>query len=151
VSIEPRVFVSLGANLGDCRRTFELARRAIAELPGTEISGFSAERETAPVGVVDQREFLNQVLKLSTNMEPVALLYALLDIERSLGRVRAERWGPRTIDLDILFYGPLRLESPVLTVPHPELGNRPFFLEMVAEIDSGFLGEWPEFSATGRG
>ena len=147
MSVESRVFVSLGANLGNCHKTFAQARDEIAKLPGTRITGSSQERTTAPVGVTDQPEFLNQVVRLETELEPGELMNSLLAIERSLGRVRAGRWGPRTIDLDILFYGSLQLVTPELAVPHPELRSRPFFLEMVAEIDSAFLGGWPEFNA----
>ena len=146
MSVESKVFVSLGANLGRREASFERARQRIGSLPGTEITGESAERSTAPVGLTDQPEFLNQVVRLSTSLEPCELMDALLEIERSLGRVRSGRWGPRTIDLDILFYGRLRMDTPELRVPHPELKNRPFFLEMVAEIDGDYLSEWPEFS-----
>jgi 2-amino-4-hydroxy-6-hydroxymethyldihydropteridine diphosphokinase len=130
--------------------TFELARQGIDSLSGTEITAVSRATRTEPVGLTDQPEFLNQVVRLATSLAPQKLMNSLLEVERSLGRVRAERWGPRTIDLDILFYGHLVLDTPELKVPHPELRNRPFFLDMVAEIDRDFLAGWPEYSAGER-
>lgn len=140
-----QVFVSLGGNLGNLRANLARARTKIAELDCTDLESASAQRLTEPVGVVGQPEFLNQVLRLSTGLEPQALLDCLLEIEKGMGRVRTSRWGPRIIDLDILFYGALRLETPSLVLPHPEVWVRPFFLDMIGELDSTFLQEWEEF------
>jgi 2-amino-4-hydroxy-6-hydroxymethyldihydropteridine diphosphokinase len=92
-------------------------------------------RETDPVGIVDQPRFLNGAVALETALAPRELLETLLRIERELGRVRGERWGPRTIDLDLLLYGDEVVDEPGLTVPHPRLHERRFALEPIAELD----------------
>lgn len=142
---ETAVFVSLGTNIGGLEANLQRAVELIGRIEGVGITGRSAARITRPVGRTDQPDFLNQVLKLSTSLAPEGLLERLLAVEREMGRVRGERWAPRIIDLDILFYGELREESRKLVIPHPELINRPFFLEMVDEIAPGFLSGWPKF------
>jgi 2-amino-4-hydroxy-6-hydroxymethyldihydropteridine diphosphokinase len=92
-------------------------------------------RETEPVGVVDQPPFLNGAVQVETTLVPRVLLDALLEIERALGRVREERWGPRTVDLDLLVYGGMTVDEPGLRVPHPRLHERRFALEPLAELD----------------
>lgn len=134
-----RAYVGLGANLGDREATI---RAALAELPG--LVAVSELRETDPVGVVDQPAFLNGAAALDTELSPRELLDALLSIERELGRERRERWGPRTIDLDLLLYGEERIDEPGLTVPHPRLHERRFALEPLADLD-------PELVIPGRG
>ena len=101
-------------------------------------------RETEPVGVVDQPPFLNGAVAIETALAPRELLDLLLEIERSLGRVREERWGPRTIDLDLLVYGDEVVDEPGLRVPHPHLHERRFALEPLAELA-------PELDVPGRG
>jgi 2-amino-4-hydroxy-6-hydroxymethyldihydropteridine diphosphokinase len=101
-------------------------------------------RETEPVGLVEQPPFLNGAVAIDTSLPPRALLDLLLEIERSLGRVRGERWGPRTIDLDLLAYGDERVEEEGLHVPHPRLHERRFALEPLAELD-------PELEIPGLG
>ncbi len=145
MSRETNVFLSLGANLGDKPANLARARQEITNLELTAVEAASVQRLTQPVGLSGQPEFLNQVLRISTALEPLELLNSLLEIEITLGRVRLERWGPRVIDIDILFYGLRRIDSDQLVLPHPELRNRPFFLEMVTEIDSRFLCGWEEF------
>ncbi len=125
-----RAYVGLGANLGDREATI---RAALAELPG--LVAVSELRETDPVGVVDQPAFLNGAAALETELSARELLDALLAIERELGRERRERWGPRTIDLDLLLYGDERIDEPGLTVPHPRLHERRFALEPLADLD----------------
>ena len=144
------VYISLGSNLGDTSANLRRARAEVSGLEYTEIVAVGDERITEPVGVTDQPPFRNQVLRLRTSLEPSELLRRLLEIEDRMGRVRVERWGPRVIDLDVLFYGRRRIDSPKLTVPHPELANRPFFLEMVAELDREFLRSWEEFDMPGE-
>jgi 2-amino-4-hydroxy-6-hydroxymethyldihydropteridine diphosphokinase len=129
-----RAYVGAGANIGDRERTI---RAAVAALPG--VVAVSSLRETAPVGVTDQPPFLNGAVALETAMTPRELLDALLAIERALGRERRERWGPRTIDLDLLLYGDVRVDEPGLTVPHPLLHERRFALEPLAELDAGLI------------
>jgi 2-amino-4-hydroxy-6-hydroxymethyldihydropteridine diphosphokinase len=128
-------YVGLGANLGDREATI---RRA-AELIGAR--RLSAIRETEPWGVEDQPLFLNAVAELDTELSPRALLDRLLDVERELGRTRESvaRFGPRTIDLDLLLYGTEAINEPGLTVPHPRLHERLFVLEPLAELNPGFL------------
>lgn len=100
----------------------------------------STFRETDPVGVVDQPRFLNGAAAVDTELSPQELLEALLAIERRLGRVRdGTRWGPRTIDLDLLLYGDDVLDEPGLRVPHPRLHERRFVLEPLAELDPGLV------------
>ena len=103
---------------------------------GVELLELSQLRETEPVGVVDQPPFLNGAVALDTTLSPRELLDVLLDIERELGRVRdGERWGPRTIDLDLLVYGDEVVDEPGLRVPHPRLHERRFVLEPLAELE----------------
>ena len=134
-----RAYVGLGANLGDREATI-LA--AVAALPG--VVAVSTLRETEPVGVVDQPAFLNGAAALETELSARELLEALLTVERELGRERRERWGPRTIDLDLLVYGDVELDEPGLTVPHPRLHERRFALEPLLDLD-------PELVIPGRG
>ncbi|MEA1997074.1 MAG: 2-amino-4-hydroxy-6-hydroxymethyldihydropteridine diphosphokinase [Gemmatimonadota bacterium] len=137
------VFISLGSNLGEREAYLERAARMIAALPGVEVTGESGACFTSPVGPVpDQPDFLNQVLRVSTTLSAESLLEHLLAVENEMGRVRTVRGGPRVIDLDILFYGMERCDRPSLVLPHEEVRNRPFFLEMIREIDSGFLERW---------
>jgi 2-amino-4-hydroxy-6-hydroxymethyldihydropteridine diphosphokinase len=128
-------YVGLGANLGDREATI---RRA-AELIGAR--RLSAIRETEPWGVEDQPLFLNAVAELDTELSPRGLLDRLLEVERELGRTRESvaRFGPRTIDLDLLLYGTEAINEPGLTVPHPRLHERLFVLEPLAELNPGFL------------
>ena len=126
-----RVYVGLGANLGDRKGTI---RAALGALPG--VVAVSELRETEPVGVVDQPPFLNGAAALETELSARELLNALLEVERRLGRERRERWGPRTIDLDLLLYADETIEEPGLTVPHPRLHERRFALEPLLDLDS---------------
>ena len=132
-------YVGLGSNLGDREETI---RRAIAALPG--VLAVSELRETDPVGVTEQPAFLNGAAALDTELSPREVLDTLLAIERQLGRERRERWGPRTIDLDLLLYGGETVDEPGLTVPHPLLHERRFALEPLADLD-------PELVVPGRG
>ena len=129
-----RAYVGLGANLGDREATI---RSALAALPG--VAAVSTLRETEPLGVTDQPRFLNGVAAVETELSPRELLDSLLAVERRLGRERRERWGPRTIDLDLLLYGGEELEEPGLTVPHPLLHERRFVLEPLAELAPGLV------------
>lgn len=126
--------MALGSNLGDRAATLARARAAIGRLPGTRVLGASPVEETAPIGPVAQGPFLNQMLLVETALEPPALLDRLLAIEQAEGRVRAERWGPRTLDCDIVLYGERSVAESGLTVPHPELLNRDFWLRELSEL-----------------
>ena len=140
-----RAYVGLGANLGDREATIERALELLAEEEGVAVVAVSALRETEPVGVTEQPRFLNGAVALETALSAQVLLETLLGIERSLGRVRTgARWGPRTIDLDLLVYGSEVLDEPGLHVPHPRLHERRFALEPLAELD-------PALEIPGRG
>jgi 2-amino-4-hydroxy-6-hydroxymethyldihydropteridine diphosphokinase len=134
-----RAYVGVGANVGDRAATIDAA---VSALPA--VVAVSKLRETDPVGVVDQPRFLNGAAALDTNLSARELLDVLLTIERDLGRERRERWGPRTIDLDLLLYGGETIEEPGLTVPHPRLHERRFALEPLLDLD-------PELAIPGRG
>jgi 2-amino-4-hydroxy-6-hydroxymethyldihydropteridine diphosphokinase len=133
-----RAFVGLGSNLGDPEELIRSALELLGAEAGIEVVGVSSLRETDPVGYEDQPRFLNGATELSTELPPQELLERLLAIERRLGRVRGEgtRFGPRTIDLDLLLYGQETVEEPGLTLPHPRLHERRFALEPLAELDS---------------
>jgi 2-amino-4-hydroxy-6-hydroxymethyldihydropteridine diphosphokinase len=131
-----RAFVGLGANLGDREGTVRRAVELLAARGGVEIVAVSALHETEPVGYTDQPSFLNGAAEIETTLRPRELLDALLDVERDLGRERGERWGPRTIDLDLLLYGTELIDEAGLTVPHPRLHERRFALEPLAELDA---------------
>jgi 2-amino-4-hydroxy-6-hydroxymethyldihydropteridine diphosphokinase len=137
-------YVGLGANLGRREETLQRAVRLLRETDSVEVRAVSTLRETEPVGVVDQPSFLNGAVELRTSSSARELLEVLLEIERSLGRVRGERWGPRVIDLDLLVYGNEVVDEPGLHVPHPRLHERRFALEPLAELD-------PELEVPGRG
>ena len=128
-------YVGLGANIGPREVTLLRAVDLLAEADDVEVLAVSQLRETDPVGMVDQPGFLNGAARIDTSLPPRALLELLLRIEQSLGRVREERWGPRTVDLDLLVYGDLIVDEPGLRVPHPRLHERRFALEPLAELD----------------
>ncbi len=137
-----RAYVSLGSNLGDRERHLGDARAALIEESDLRIVSCSATIETDPVDVTDQPKFLNQVLGIETALPAGALLETCLAVERDLGRDRTvgPPRGPRTIDLDILLYDGRRIDEDGLTIPHPRLGERPFFLELCRQ--AGAPAEW---------
>jgi len=130
-----RAYVGLGANLGPREVTLLRAADLLAAADGVEVVAVSQLRETDPVGVVEQPPFLSGAIALDTSLSPRAVLELLLEIEEELGRVRGERWGPRTVDLDLLVYGDERVDEDGLHVPHPRLHERRFALEPLAELD----------------
>src|SRR5262245_16127717 len=118
-------YIALGSNLGDRQGYLDRALQALQEHPGIIVTQVSSAHETAPVGgPPGQGPYLNAAAELQTDLGPAELLDVLLEVERQLGRVRAERFGPRTIDLDLLLYGDLIHEDPRLTVPHPRMAER---------------------------
>jgi 2-amino-4-hydroxy-6-hydroxymethyldihydropteridine diphosphokinase len=131
------VYIGLGANLGEREATIAEALRLLDEDDRSSVLGSTVPIETEPVGYEDQPRFLNAAAKLATTRSPRELLELLLEIERTLGRVRGEgpRFGPRTIDLDLLLYGNETIDEPALVVPHPRLHERRFVLEPLAELD----------------
>ena len=141
-----RSFVGLGSNLGDPRAQIERALAALRAEDGVEVVAVSTLRETDPVGYEDQPRFLNGAAELRTELSARELLDCVLAIELRLGRVRGEgpRFGPRTIDLDLLLHGDEVVAEPGLVVPHPRLHERRFALEPLAELD-------PALEIPGRG
>ncbi len=129
-----RAAIALGSNLGDRSAILARARAAIARLPLTRLLAASDVEETAPLGPVAQGPYLNQMLLVETTLEPLALLEALLALEQAEGRVRRERWGPRTLDCDIVLYGGRTIRGTRLVVPHPELPNREFWLRELRQL-----------------
>jgi len=131
-----RAYVGLGANLGDREATV----RSAIDLLGDEVVAVSTFRETDPVGYEDQPRFLNAAVALETALTPREVLDRLLAVERQLGRTRdGPRYGPRTIDLDLLLYGEEIVDEPGLRVPHPRLAERRFTLEPLFELDPGLV------------
>ena len=130
-------YIGLGSNLGDREATLREGLRRLGALEGIEVASVSTFRETDPVGKLDQPRFLNAAAALETSLPPRELLACLLEVERGLGRDRAaeERWGARTIDLDLLLYGDETIDVPGLEVPHPRLAERAFVLEPLLELD----------------
>lgn len=137
-------YVGLGANVGDCRRTLRRAIERVKKIPAVKLLRVSSFYESEPWGVVNQPNYLNAAIKISTELEPFTLLDALQRIEVKLGRVRREHWGARTIDLDILLIEGREIFSERLTVPHKFLFERDFALIPLKEI-------FPTFEANLRG
>jgi 2-amino-4-hydroxy-6-hydroxymethyldihydropteridine diphosphokinase len=129
-----RVFLGLGSNLGDRARFLQRALTELKLVPGVKIVWTSGVYESDPWGKTDQPRFLNAVVEVEAEHEPVALLEQLQAIERRLGRTASERWGPREIDIDILLYDGLVYGDERVTVPHPELERRRFVLVPLREI-----------------
>ena len=127
-------YVALGSNVGDRDAYLARARAAIAAIPGVRVIGASSIEETAPLGPVTQGPYLNQMVALETSLAPHQLLLALQAIEAREGRERSERWGPRTLDLDIVRFDEQTVNDPGLHVPHPELARRDFWQRELAEL-----------------
>jgi 2-amino-4-hydroxy-6-hydroxymethyldihydropteridine diphosphokinase len=136
-------FVGIGSNLGDRETNLSRAIDLLSAEDGIEVVAVSEIRETEPVGPVEQGPFLNGALQVETSLPPGELLERLFSVESRLGRVRNERWGARTIDLDLLLYGDEKLDQPGLSVPHPRLHERRFALEPLVDLDPAL--EIPEF------
>lgn len=134
-----RAYVGLGSNLGEREATLRQALEALGSIEGIEVVAVSSFRETDPVGMVDQPRFVNAAAALETTLGPRELLESLLEVERGLGRDRSreKRWGPRTIDLDLLLYGDETVAEPGLVIPHPRLAERAFVLQPLLELDPG--------------
>ncbi len=126
-------YIGLGSNLEQPTAQLDRALDALRALPGSRVGQVSRYYRNPPMGPA-QPDFVNAVAQLETMLEPLALLDALQAIEQNQGRVRARRWGPRTLDLDLLLYGSQRIELPRLRVPHPGLPRRAFVLQPLAEL-----------------
>jgi 2-amino-4-hydroxy-6-hydroxymethyldihydropteridine diphosphokinase len=133
-----RGYLGLGSNLGNRKKNLKNAIEALRSHPGIHIMVESSFHDTTPVGYLYQNRFLNAVIEIQTTLDPEELLDNTLQIEQSLGRVRSERWGPRTIDIDILALDDLVYDSERLSIPHPLMHERRFVLEPLAEIAPAF-------------
>ena len=127
-------YIALGSNLGQREVFLAHGLKAIGALDRTRILGQTAPEETDPLGPVEQGPFLNQMIAIETELSPHDLLTELKRIEKDAGRIRTERWGPRTLDLDIVLFETQSVTDPDLTVPHPELSNRHFWLRELASL-----------------
>lgn len=127
-------YIALGSNVGDRARQLARAREALAALPRSRVLAASRVEETAPFGPVPQGPYLNQMVALETELEPRELLERLHEIEQAAGRTREVRWGPRTLDLDIVLFGARTVNEPALTLPHPGLPEREFWQRELAEL-----------------
>jgi 2-amino-4-hydroxy-6-hydroxymethyldihydropteridine diphosphokinase len=125
-------YIALGSNLGDRERYLAVARDAIARLPKTRVLAVTPAEETDPIGPPGQDPYLNQMVAIETELDPHHLLRELQDIERAAGRARAQRWGPRTLDLDIVKFGEQTVADEELVVPHPALRDRDFWRRELA-------------------
>jgi 2-amino-4-hydroxy-6-hydroxymethyldihydropteridine diphosphokinase len=132
--VKEHAYVALGSNLGDRAGWLAAARAAVSLLPATRLVAASSVEETIPFGA-SPLPYLNQMLALECSLAPHWLLAALQRIETALGRVRRERWGARTIDLDLVRHGSVTMRSAVLTLPHPGLVTRDFWRREMAELD----------------
>ena len=129
-----RAYLGLGSNLGDRLGYLRAALRALRETPGVELVRWSRVVESEPWGIAEQPRFLNMAAEIATDIEPAELAAALRDVEDRIGRKRRQRWGPREIDIDILVYDDVSIETETLTVPHPRMMERAFVVAPLAEI-----------------
>jgi 2-amino-4-hydroxy-6-hydroxymethyldihydropteridine diphosphokinase len=129
------VYLGLGSNLGDRLATLQRAVDLLAAEPGLRVEASSRVWETDPVGGPDQPDFLNVVIRVATDLEPLDLLAACNRTEAALGRVRDVRWGPRTVDIDVLLIDDRMIDDPALTVPHPRMTQRAFVILPLLDLD----------------
>ncbi len=135
-----KIFIAVGANLGERKRQIDLAFKALGETSGIHSVKMSPLYETEPVGgPAAQGKYLNGVIEIETDLSPQDLLARLLEIEKSLGRERSLKNAPRTMDLDLLFYGDKIMEEPGLRIPHPRLHERTFVLKPLADLAPDFV------------
>ena len=135
----PAAIIAIGSNLGTPKKNCIEAIDIISSSPGIKTISKSSFYQTAPVGNTEQNWFINSVIKISTQLNPDILLAVLLEIESKMGRIRKEKWGPRIIDLDLLFYDNLIIKQKDLTLPHPEIQKRNFVLQPLNEIEGNFI------------
>ncbi|MGG1662827.1 2-amino-4-hydroxy-6-hydroxymethyldihydropteridine diphosphokinase [Brevibacillus sp. NRS-1366] len=139
-------YIALGSNLGDRAETLSQALKKLNDQPGIRILRVSSVYETEPFGNVEQGAFLNLAIAVETSLSPDELLNTALSVERELGRVRTIRWGPRTIDIDLLVYGQSRISQENLVIPHPGISKRAFVLVPLRDVWEG--GVLPEYNQT---
>lgn len=126
-------YIALGSNLGDRKENLD---RALDELKkaGIKVAAVSKYLESEPYGVTDQPKFINGVARVETNLPPEELLDTMLNIENKMGRVRLRHWGERNIDLDLLLYDDVKMQTEKLTLPHPDMQNRDFVMKPLSEV-----------------
>jgi len=127
-------YIGIGSNMGDRKQNILRSLEMLSNTKHVQVDQLSTICETRPIGIRAQRSFLNAILKIRTSLGPGGLHKVLMDIETKLGRVRLQRWGPRLIDLDILYYGDEVVNTPTLKIPHPEIANRPFVQAGLREL-----------------
>ncbi len=132
-----RAYIGVGSNLGDREGHIKKALELLHRSPGMRVKQVASLYLTEPVGYAGQEWFLNTVAELETGLEPRELLVLLLETEKKLGRVRTVRWGPRTVDLDLLVFGEEKIAQPGLVVPHPRMCERAFVMVPLAELKPG--------------
>ncbi|MDB5644031.1 MAG: 2-amino-4-hydroxy-6-hydroxymethyldihydropteridine pyrophosphokinae [Hyphomicrobiales bacterium] len=143
-----RAYLALGGNLGDVAAEFATALRALAFAQGVALVALSRVYRTPPWGVTDQPDFLNMAVAIETDLSARALLELCLQIEKTSGRVRDRRWGPRNIDIDVIAFGDAKVNEPDLTIPHPRAHERAFVLAPLAEVAGDLtlggkrVGDW---------
>jgi 2-amino-4-hydroxy-6-hydroxymethyldihydropteridine diphosphokinase len=136
--LQRNVYLHTGSNLGDRAFHLDRARELVAAFAG-ELIRCSGLYQTAPWGNTEQGAFLNQAFEIQTILQPQQLMKIILELENHIGRVRKEKWGPRLIDIDILFFGQQIIKEPELIIPHPHLQDRNFVLMPLAEIAPDFV------------
>lgn len=134
-----QVYLVTGSNLGNSQDCLKKTILLIERIKNTKILTLSSIYQSKSYGPIKQRDFLNQAIHIETKLTPFELLDELLSIENNLGRVRRERWGPRTIDIDIIFYGDEKISTPNLTIPHYDWENRDFFIACLKEISCPYV------------
>lgn len=147
-----RAYLGLGSNLGDRLGFLRSALQGLTAVPAVGVAGVSRVYETAPVGGPQQGPYLNAVVALDTGLTPAELLSLAQALEVAAGRERNERWGPRSLDVDVLLVGDERVDTPELTVPHPRLRERGFVLAPLADVAPGLVtrpeGGWAGVALT---
>jgi 2-amino-4-hydroxy-6-hydroxymethyldihydropteridine diphosphokinase len=138
--VTPRAYLALGSNLGDRLAHLQLAVDELARVPAIRVVALSRVYETAPVGGPPQDAYLNAVVAIETGLDPFELLRVCQQIEQLAARERAERWGPRTLDVDVLLIDGTRLETEDLTIPHPRMWERGFVLAPLRDVASDLVG-----------
>lgn len=136
-----KAYIGLGSNLGDSKTLLQEAWQALGNVDGIVVDGLSSPYMTAPVDMTSQHWFTNAVGRLQVTLSPLELLHVLLAVEASFGRKRSEKkfgYQDRSLDLDLLYYGDIVMDSPELTLPHPRIGDRLFVLVPLAELEPDF-------------
>jgi 2-amino-4-hydroxy-6-hydroxymethyldihydropteridine diphosphokinase len=141
-----RAYLGLGSNLGDRLAHLQHAIDALAATPGIEVVAVSSVYETAPVGGPEQDDYLNAVAAIDTDLEPPGLLATAMRVEQLEDRVRTVRWGPRTLDVDVLLFGDERIDTPDLVVPHPRMHERAFVLRPLRDVAPELVATLPDDS-----